>query len=104
MATGRLGVSSPAATTATNLFQVGAGKVATFSLSICNTNAASVTVRVGLCTTSATFGTGEYIEYDTVILGNSVMERTGLVLDATKYVVVYASTTGVNFVAYGFEE
>lgn len=104
MATGRLGISSPAATTATQLFQVSSGKVATFNISVCNQNTSAVTIRIGLCGSTAAFSAGEYIEYDYTLNANESFERTGLVLDATKFVNVYASTTNVHFVAYGYEE
>lgn len=104
MATGRLGAVDLAATTLTNVFQVTAGKTASFSVSLCNRNATSVTVRLALATASAAPAATEWLEYDTTIQANSVLERTGLVLDATKYVVGYASGTGVSVVAYGYED
>jgi hypothetical protein len=49
-------------------------------------------------------GTAEWLEYDTVILGKGVFERTGLVLDAGKLVVAYASAgSAVNVTVYGIE-
>ena len=53
---------------------------------------------------TASPSTAEWIEYDTVILGKGVFERTGLVLDAGKYVVAYASAgSAVNVTVYGIE-
>lgn len=104
MATGRLGAADLAATTLTNVFQVTAAKTASFSVSLCNRNSTSVTVRLALASTSASPTAAEWLEYDTTILANSVLERTGLALDATKYLVAYAGSTGVSAVAYGYED
>ena len=40
---------------------------------------------------------------DVEILANGVLERTGLVLDATKNIVVYADSLGCSAVAFGLE-
>ena len=103
MATGRLGTADLAATTLTTLYTVPASKVASFTLSITNRSQVAVNVRVALAS-SATPASSEYIEYDTVVQGNSVLERTGLVLDAAKLVVVYAGAAGISANAYGYEE
>ena len=106
MATGRLGIADLAATTYTNVYLCPASTFAVASISICNRNATAVTVRLALTTTNPTGNTppadNAFLEYGVTIPANSVLERTGLVCDATnKYIVVYASTTSVNAVSYG---
>lgn len=103
MATGRLGTADLAATTLTTLYTVPVSKVGSFTLSLTNRTAAPVAVRAALAAT-ATPAVSEYIEYDAIVPANGVLERTGLVLDATKLLVVYAGAAGVSANAYGFEE
>ncbi len=102
MATGRLGVADLAATTDTALYTVPASTFSVFTLNIVNRNATAVTVRVALASTG-TPTASEYIEFDTSIPANAVLERSGLVLDAGKIVVVRSSTTSVSAVVYGIE-
>lgn len=102
MATGRLGAADLSATTNTTLYTCPASTFAIANVSICNRNATAVTVRLALAS-SATPGGSEWLEFGVTIPANSVLERTGLVVDAGKILVVWASTTSVSAVAYGIE-
>ena len=104
MATGRLATPAQlAASTNTTVYTVPTGYYAVANVSFTNTGSSSVTVRLAM-STSGSPGTAEWIEYDTVIVGKGVFERTGLVLDAGKYVVAYASAgSAVNVTVYGIE-
>jgi hypothetical protein len=102
MATGILGIADLAATTLTTLYTVPSTTFTVATVSVCNRGTAPVTVRIALAAL-ATPTNGEYIEYDMVIQPKGVLERTGLVLDATKRIVMYASATGVSATAFGIE-
>lgn len=102
MATGILGTADLAATTNTTLYTVPADTFTVANITICNRSSASVTVRVALAE-GGTPDDADYIEFDTEIPAKGVLERTGLVLDATKNIVVYSSAIDVNAVAYGIE-
>ena len=95
MASGRLGAVDLAATTNTTVYTVPGSKTAAFSVNICNRNASSITIRLALSATG-TPGVTEWIEYDTVLVANGVLERTGLMLDTGKLVVAYSSTANVS--------
>jgi hypothetical protein len=102
MATGRLGVADLAAATNTTLYTVPASTFSVVTLSVVNRGATAATVRVSV-SASATPADSEYIEYDTSLSAKGVLERTGIVLDAGKLLVVRSSATSVNAVVYGIE-
>ena len=56
------------------------------------------------CGCSATPVASEFLEYDTPIVGNGVLERGGIVAQAGELVVVYNAMPGLNFTVYGYEE
>lgn len=102
MATGRLGAADLAATTNTTIYTCPATTFTVASVSICNRSSGTITARLALAS-SGTPTTSEYLEYDVQILANGVLERTGIVLDAGKLLVAYASGAGVSVVAMGIE-
>jgi len=102
MASGILGQSAPTATTNTTIYTVPAATVSVVNISIVNRGGSAATVRVALSAT-ATPSDDEYIEYNTSVASTSVLERTGIVLDATKNVVVYASSADTSVSVYGLE-
>lgn len=103
MASGILGQSAPSATTNTTVYTVPSAKTATFSVSICNRGTTLSNVRMAISATG-TPANAEYIEYDTEVPANSVFERTGLVAQATKNLVVYADSANLSVSVYGYEE
>jgi hypothetical protein len=102
MSSGLFGKAALAANTASDLYTVPAGKVATANLSVCNRTSAAVTVRVSIH--SAAVANADYIEYDKSIPANGVLERTSLVMAAGETLTVIASADGVSVRAHGFEE
>lgn len=102
MATGRLGTADLAAATNTTVYTCPADTFAVLTVSVCNRGSSPCTVQIAI-SSSATPSTAEYLEFDTSLSAKGVLERTGLVLDAGKLLVVRSSATGVNAVAYGIE-
>ena len=102
MATGRLGTADLAAATNTTVYTVPADTFSVVSISICNRGSTTATIRIGICDT-ATPGDDEWLEYDASVLAKGVIERTGIVADAGKLIVVRSSAISVNAVVYGIE-
>ena len=102
MATGRLGTADLAAATDTTVYTVPSDTFAVVTVSLCNRSASARSVRVAVCDTG-TPGDDEYVEFDAEVLANGVLERTGLVLDAGKLLVVRSSGIDVSAVVYGIE-
>lgn len=103
MASGILGQSAPSAATNTTVYTVPSAKTATFNISVCNRGLTLANIRVAISATG-TPGNAEWIEYDTEVPANSVFERTGLVAQTTKNVVIYADSASLSVSVYGYEE
>ena len=105
MATGRLGVADFTVVGAAVNHPLYTVPIATFSVvtvNVVNRGASPANIRIAIATSSSP-GDSEYIEYDVEVVAKGVLERTGLVLDAGKILVVRSSATGVSAVAYGIE-
>tara|TARA_B110000503_G_scaffold40341_1_gene66272 strand:- start:12677 stop:12997 length:321 start_codon:yes stop_codon:yes gene_type:complete len=102
MATGILGAVEILAITNTTVYTVPADTFAVVTINAVNTTTVPKTVRLALATTG-TPGIAEYIEYDVEVLGNGVVERTGIVLEAGRNVVAYVNSSGVSVQVYGIE-
>ncbi|MGO2703890.1 MAG: hypothetical protein ACTIBJ_05485 [Pseudomonas helleri] len=103
MPSGILGEADLLAATPTNLYTVPAGKVVTFTASFCNrgTGTAKVTLRVPKVIGDLT----SFYEYKFPIpAGSAPLERTGLVAEAGRNIVVESDQALVTAIVHGFEE
>jgi len=96
---GKVDVSS--ASTWTEVVAASAGtKVAT--INIVNRQATATTVRIALRDAAGNVTNADCIEYDVSLPANGVLERTGIVLDSSNGLHVYASAA-VSAVVYGID-
>lgn len=102
MATGLLGQSAVSAATNTTLYTVPSSTFTVCSISLCNRGTTTVSVRIALAASTSPTN-AEYIEYDVQIGSNGVLERTGLMLNAGRNIVVYASNANISASAFGIE-
>ena len=102
MATGTLANIAISAATYTSIYQCPADTFAVVTVSVCNRSATSSNIRL---TVGDTFPptNGDYIEFDTSLSANGVMERTGIVLGAGQYISGRSSAADVDIVVYGIE-
>ena len=86
MATGRLGAFNLSAATNTPVYDVPDNTFAVVTLNVVNRGATAANIQVAICTaaTAATPDVSEYIEFNTSLAANGVLERTGIVMDADK--------------------
>ena len=91
-----------AAATNTTLYTVPASTFAVVTVNLVNRGASAANIRVAVAST-ATPSDSEYIEYDVSLAAKGVLERTGIVMDAGKLLVVRSSSVSVNAVVYGIE-
>lgn len=105
MASGILGQGKPGITTDFVVYTVPSGKVAAFSVSAVSLDG-NANVRVAISTSSTVLPSeSEYIEYQTNLPSTgSVLERSGLMAESNRKVIVYSSTGNVSFTVYGYEE
>jgi hypothetical protein len=105
MATGRLGTANITTTADTTVYTVPAATFSVVSVNVVNrSSSAPASIRIAVAS-SATPGAAEYIEYDSALVANGVLERTGIVIDATKLIVVQTptATPSLSVVVYGIE-
>jgi hypothetical protein len=102
MATGILGAENLSATTNTTVYTVPEDTFSVVAVNVTNRNAQSRSIRIATAADD-TPDNAEWIEFDTELLGNGVIERSGIVLDAGKKIVAYSNSTDVNVVVYGIE-
>ena len=102
MASGRLGASDVAAGTYTTVYTCPASTFAVVSVNLLNRGNSSCFVRLAIADAS-TPTNGEFIEFDTELTPKSLLERTGIVMQAGKLLVVYSNVANLSAVAFGIE-
>ena len=101
----RLATSAPAAASNTTAYTAPAATTTiTSSITICNTNAATDTVRVFAVTNGSSAGVGFAFIYDmTIPYGNSYYANIAIALNAGDFLVVYSLNGTSTFVLSGAE-
>jgi len=104
MASGILGQAALSATTDTTVYTVPSSTLAIVNINVVNrSSSTAANVRVALAST-ATPQNSEYIEYDASVPSNGVLERSGIAMNASERVIIYASTANCSVSVYGLEQ
>jgi hypothetical protein len=100
-----LAQSAPSATTATDVYTVGAGKQAIVStITVANRSVGAKSYRIAVRPAGATLANQHYLAYDVAIAANDTTALTlGITLTATDVVTVYASSADLSFGIFGSE-
>lgn len=101
-----LGQSAPAATTATDIYTVPAGKSAVVStVTICNTGGTALTYRVSVRIAGAAATAAQYVAYEASLPAYSTDLMTiGITLAATDVITVQSSLATASFNVFGSEQ
>ncbi len=98
-------VALAAAANTTAYGPVAAGKSATVNINVVNRSATSAKVRIAISASAAPTATTDFIEYDCpVVAGGSPLLRTGEVLKAGEYVVIYTDGDSCSARVSGYDE
>jgi hypothetical protein len=104
MPSGTLGRAMLAPTTSTTVYTVPAGKTASLTVAFCNQSSSDgAKIRLSL-TNLATATSNSYIEFDSNIPPNGILERGAIVAGAGENIIVRATSDTVSVVVYGIEE
>jgi len=100
-----LGQSAPSATTNTDIYTVGASKVAVVSsIIVCNRGTSTGTFRIAVRVANAAIATKHYLFYDAPLASkNTTTISVGMTLATTDVVTIYASSGDFSFNIFGSE-
>ena len=73
------------------------------TLSVANRTGSAVNISVALRDAAANVTDADHLESGVSLPANGVLERTGIVLDTSNGLHVYAGATGITAVAYGMD-
>ena len=102
MASGILGSVDLGANSDSSVYTVPADTYSVVTVSFCNRGSSTASVRLAVAG-SASPGANEYLEYETSIGPHGVLERTGIVAQASKIIVCRSSATSVTAMVMGIE-
>lgn len=105
MPTGRLSTANITSTAATTVYTVPAATFSVVSVNIVNrSSSAAALIRLAVATSAAP-GADEWIEFDSSLVANGVLERTGIVVKTGELIVIQTTTAtpSLSVVVYGIE-
>ncbi len=77
--------------------------VAIVTINVCNRNYDSTDILVALTTSQTSPTNAEWIEYESVVLGKGVLERTGIAVTPGHFIVIQSSRSNVSAQVWGVE-
>lgn len=102
MPSGRFGKAALLANADADLYTCPPGKNATATIAFCNRTTAPIKVRAAV--RQGPIADSDYLEFDTEIPANGILERNQVALSPGEVITVRAAAVGVSVRAHGFEE
>jgi hypothetical protein len=75
--------------------------VATIAVNVCNRNHDQAEISIAVGTSATSPANADWVEFETILSGKSVLERTGVVVTPGHFVVVKSSHSNINAVVWG---
>lgn len=100
MASGRLAAVDMPAGVNTLIYQGPGGRADFVDIGICNRNETDVRIRLALTDISGELNDSDYLEYDTVLRANGVIEREGVTLAGKQALIGYSDAANVSFAVW----
>lgn len=102
MASGRIAAVDMKAGINTLLYKMPTGQIQVFNVGISNRNDSDVKIRLAFVDGGISdLADSDYIEYDTMIRANGVLERSGIALAGEQSLIGYSDSANVSFVIFG---
>lgn len=99
---GRMAAVLPTAGTPTLLYVAAANALCSVTVSVCNQGPVRDSISIQLCEGQA--AQEDYLEYQAKVGSNSVLERSGLILEAGQSLLVTSAQGTSSFVCWGIIE
>lgn len=102
MATGVFGRFDLVVDTDTVVYTVPENTFSVVTLNICNRSAGTAGVNIAISDTQ-TIEVADYLEFNTQLVPNGVLERSGIVVHSGYSLMVRADVANISAIAYGIE-
>ena len=77
--------------------------ISAVTVSVCNKHHISSNVSIAVSTSATSPSNAEWIEYESIVQGKGVLERSGIIVTPGHYIVVKSSAPNANAVVWGTE-
>lgn len=102
MASGRIAAVDMPAGVNTVLYEMPTGRILVLNVGISNRNDEDVKIRLALVDGGINdLADSDYLEYNTVVRANGMLERSGIALAGEQSLIGYSDTGNVSFTVWG---
>ena len=77
--------------------------ISAVTVSVCNKHYISSNISIAVSTSATSPSAAEWIEYESIVQGKGILERSGIIVTPGHYIVVRSSAPNVNAIVWGTE-